>query len=356
MGDLDGSAKAFELFDSLLMLETPLLSHHLADMVGLYIKIASNREYDESIRIMALSFLMWCSVYKKNRLQKLNLTEPLISSLLVIGSEQMAQDDTNLDESDDSAVKLAFQVISSLATNLPPSLVFNEVMRHSFELIRMSTPGCRKSAMLALSVVVDGCADYMRSKLDQILPSLYLGLNDSETMVRRAACIALGSLAGKYAFFNWDLLLVRINRWLKYFRKTDEIEEVGEHHEALMPLLLKLINDSEYSVYCNALSALDAILEGLHDQVFVYLPGLMTRFLQLLESGDRKIRMLVTACIGSAAHASGNDFIPYFNEVIPRLHMLMRLGADKEDLDLRGVATDTVSTIAEAVGKDVFRV
>jgi hypothetical protein len=123
-----------------------------------------------------------------------------------------------------------------------------------------------------------------------------------------------------------------------------------------VPLLLKLINDPEYSVYYNALSALDAMLEGLQDQVQVYLPSLMARFLQLLESGDRKIRLIVTACIGSAAHAAGKEFIPYFNQVIPRLHILMQLGADKEDLDLRGVATDTVSTIAEAVGKDVFRV
>lgn len=87
-----------------------------------------------------------------------------------------------------------------------------------------------------------------------------------------------------------------------------------------------------------------------------YLPTLMGRLIFLLENSERKVKVIVTACIGSAAHAAGVNFGPYFPEVIARLATLMRLGEDRDDLDVRGVATDTVSTVAEAVGKDLFRV
>ena len=109
-------------------------------------------------------------------------------------------------------------------------------------------------------------------------------------------------------------------------------------------------------MHYHAISALDAIVEGLEERILPYLPSLMGSLIYFLENGDRKLKVIVTASIGSAAHASGSDFSPYFNDVILRLSELMKLGEVKDDLDLRGVATDTAGTVAEAVGKDLFRV
>ena len=41
---------------------------------------------------------------------------------------------------------------------------------------------------------------------------------------------------------------------------------------------------------------------------------------------------------------------------MPRLLQLMALGNDDQEMILRGVATDTMSNVAEAVGKDMFKV
>ena len=328
MGDVDGAAKAFEVFDTLLILEAPLLSPHFTDLVHFYIQISCNQQYEDSLRVMALSFLMWCSVYKKSKLTKSKLVSPLIASILPIGAES---DEDFSDEADDDPSKLAFQVLSSLSTNLAPSQVYPEVMQHIQNLLSMSSHGHRKAAMLALSVLVDGCSDHMRLRMNEFVPFLCHGLSDPHVMVRKAACTALGSIA-------------------------DEISEIMEYHSTLLPLISQLINDSDATIHYHAMSALDSMMEGLGDQIMPYLPALMGRLVSLLETGDSKIKLITTACIGSAAHAAQEHFAPYFDQVIPRLRVLMTLGENKEDLDLRGVATDTVSTVAEAVGQDMFRV
>jgi hypothetical protein len=140
---------------------------------------------------MALSFLMWCTIYKKNKLQKLKLIGPFVGSILPIGAES-----SDMEEDDDSPSKVAFQVISSLSTNLPPVCVFPEVMKYVVNFMQESAPSYRRAAMLALSVLVDGCADYMRTKLEDLLPILMNGLNDGDESVRIASCIALGSISG----------------------------------------------------------------------------------------------------------------------------------------------------------------
>lgn len=80
----------------------------------------------------------------------------------------------------------------------------------------------------------------------------------------------------------------------------------------------------------------------------------MNKLVSLLETSTRKVQILSTNCIGSAAHSAEEHFLPYFTEVVKRLHVLMSLTAPT-DLELRGVATDAMGAVAFAVGKDHFR-
>lgn len=61
-GDEESAGEIFEVFDTLLMLDAPLLSNHLVDLIRFFLSIGSNRELDDSLRVMALSFLMWAAV------------------------------------------------------------------------------------------------------------------------------------------------------------------------------------------------------------------------------------------------------------------------------------------------------
>ena len=149
------------------------------------------------------------------------------------------------------------------------------------------------------------------------------------SLCARAACIALGCLC----------------EWLP--------EECATRHASIVPILFNLIVDE--STQKNACTCLDSYLEILGDDIVNYLTLLMERLLVLLEGAAVPVKITVTGAIGSAAHAAKDRFTPYFDQTIKRLVPFLGLQGTDEQFDLRGVATDTIGTIADAVGADIFR-
>lgn len=325
-GDEDDAAKGIEVFDNLLLIEAPLLSKHISQLIEFFVGISANKNHGDKVRVSALSFLMWTTVYQKNKLMKLRLVSPIINSIFPIAAEEDPEDDH-----EDSPGRVALQVINSLSTNLPPQQVFPDCMQLIVSSMQNPDATARKAAMLTFGVLVDGCADHMRNKVEELLPLLCRGLQDPEAIVQKAACLALGSVAEELA------------------------DEIGQYHATLLPLIFNLLNDPNESVQRSSTNALDVILEGLGDDIMQYLPALMDKLVNLLDHGSNRVKGVVIACIGSAAHSAGDGFQPYFDQIMPRLQYYMSLTA-KDTLDLRGLATDTISAVAEAVGKDVFRV
>jgi hypothetical protein len=86
-----------------------------------------------------------------------------------------------------------------------------------------------------------------------------------------------------------------------------------------------------------------------------YLQLIMERLAGLLETGPIKVKAVVTGAIGSAAHASKQKFLPYFEPTMQRLKHFLVLTGEGEEIELRGITMDAVGTFAEAVGKDTFR-
>ncbi|KAL9542102.1 hypothetical protein MBANPS3_008780 [Mucor bainieri] len=326
-GDEESAGEIFEVFDTLLMLDAPLLSNHLVELIRFFLAIGSNRELDDSLRVMALSFLMWAAVYKQNKIRSLKLVGFIVEGLMPIGSEEDPED---VDE--DSPSRLAFKVLNALATNMPPQQVFPIVMPVVVTYMQNPDPNFRKAAMMSFAVIIEGCAEYMSPKLNELLPLVCSGLQDPEIIVRRAACMALGCLAEEMPV------------------------EISESHQILLPLVFNLMNDTNPEVTKHACNALDAILESLGDEVLQYLPMLMEKLLFLLDNAPQtETKATVMAAIGSAAHAAGEGFEPYFGGVMPRIRHLMTLTEGSDEALLRGVATDSAGAIAEAVGADKFR-
>jgi hypothetical protein len=105
----------------------------------------------------------------------------------------------------------------------------------------------------------------------------------------------------------------------------------------------------------SACTALDALLEVLHDVIDQYLSLIMERLSGLLETAPLNVKAVVTGAIGSAAHASKDQFTKYFQETMNRMQHFLVLTGEGEETELRGITMDTVGTFAEAVGKDLFR-
>jgi hypothetical protein len=64
---------------------------------------------------------------------------------------------------------------------------------------------------------------------------------------------------------------------------------------------------------------------------------------------------VVTGALGSAAHASKEKFLPYFQPTMNKLQHFLVLTGEGEETELRGITMDAVGTFAEAVGVDAFR-
>ena len=116
---------------------------------------------------------------------------------------------------------------------------------------------------------------------------------------------------------------------------------------------MNLINDPDTQK--SACTALDTLLEILHDNIEQYLQLIMERLAGLLENAPIRIKAVVTGAIGSAAHASKQGFLPYFQPTINRIAPFLTLTGEGEEIELRGIAMDAIGTFSEAIGKDVFR-
>ncbi|ORY33044.1 putative importin beta-4 subunit [Naematelia encephala] len=323
-GDDEGVKHAYDVFETLCILDTPLVAKHVPELTQFFLANASNKEVDETMRCGALNVLSWVIRYKKSKVQSLQLAKPIIEALLPIGCED---DPDDVDE--DSPSRLAFRTLDTLAQSLPPQQVFPVLTQQLQVYMSSSDPRMRKSALMAFGVSVEGCSEFIRPHVDQLWPIIEGGLQDPEVIVRKAACIALGCLC----------------EWLA--------EECATRHQTIVPILFNLIVDD--STQKNACTCLDSYLEILGDDIANYLTLLMERLLVLLETGSIPVKITVTGAIGSAAHAAKEKFAPYFDQTIKRLLPFVALQDGEEQGDLRGVATDTIGTMADAVGADIFR-
>lgn len=104
----------------------------------------------------------------------------------------------------------------------------------------------------------------------------------------------------------------------------------------------------------SACTALDALLEILHEHIEGYLHLIMERLSGLLETAPAPVKSVVIGAIGSAAHASKEKFLPYFQPTMDRIKYFLTLTGEGDEIELRGITMDAVGTFAEAVGKEVF--
>lgn len=326
--DTENAKQAFETFQTLLILEPHLLSKSLSDLLDFMLKMGSNTNIDDDYRVMALSWVMTCVRYRRNKVKSLKLGPALVRAMLAIGSEE---DSESQDE--DCPSRLAYRCVDTLSTSLPPSHVYEPLLGIAQQMLQSPDAGHRKSALICIGVGMEGAVDYVSQNLESILSAIVNGMQDSSPVVQRAALLALGQLA-------------------------DELPtEVAEHHAKLLPLVFDLMHSQGEKVGKSATTALEALLEGLEkEDILGYLPRLMSAFFAILHgsSVDVEVKTTVVAAIGSAAHSAENAFIPYFTDTMNLLAPYLSLKDTTEEMEFRGVVTDTLGAIAGAVGKEQF--
>ncbi|KAE8258551.1 hypothetical protein A4X13_0g1625 [Tilletia indica] len=321
----EGAKHIFAVFEILFQIESQVVNPHIAELVDFLLTKAADTNAEEDLRLMSLNGITNIVSYRRARVQSLGLAKIIIQRVMPIVVEE-----DNEDPDDETPSRLALRIIDGLSTELPPTHVFPALLEQLQVYASNSDPHHRKAALLAFSVAIEGCSDYLRPHLDKFWPLVESGLRDPDAVVRKAACLCIGCLC------------------------EDLGTETAAKHAAFLPAIMDLINTED--TQRQGCVAIDSLLECMdEDTIAQYLPSIMERLSVLLETADVKIKATVTGAIGSAAHASKEAFLPYFPRTVELMTPHLLLTEEGDELDLRGITTDTMGTFAEAVGKDAFR-
>ncbi|KAI0782615.1 ARM repeat-containing protein [Abortiporus biennis] len=323
-GNESGARQLFDVLETLLILEIPLLGQHIPQLAQFLLACGANRNYDSELRVLALNALNWTVQYKKSKVQSHNLAPALLEGLMPITTEEEPED---ID--DDAPSRSALRIIDGLATSLPPNQVFPALSQLIQTYFSSGDASHRRGAMLALGVAVEGCSEFMTPLMGQIWPVIEAGLQDPDASVRKASCIAVSCLC----------------EWLE--------DDCVAKHAVLVPTIMQLVNDP--ATQRSACTALDALLEILHEVIDQYLSLIMERLAVLLDTAPVPVKSVIIGAIGSAAHASKEKFLPYFQPTMQRFHSFLLLTGEGEEQELRGITMDAIGTFGEAVGKENFR-
>lgn len=323
-GHNDGVRQVCDVLEEMCLLEAPVFGNHLPNLIEFLLVNGGQQEHEESDRIVLLNSIIWICSHKRSKIQTLNLAKPMLTRLMKIATEEEPDD---VDE--DSPARLALRVIDELATELPPSHVFPPIFEEMQSYMQNSDAGHRKAALMAFGVSAEGCSEYIRPHMSELWPFIEAGLRDPELAVRKAACISLGCLC--------EVL----------------DEECAARHDTLLPMIMDLV--AQPDTQRTACTALDSLLEVMGDDIAKYLAAIMERLAALLETAPTPVKSTIVGAIGSAAHASKAGFLPYFQQTMQRFQPFLLLKEEGDDQDLRGITTDTIGTLAEAVGKEHFR-
>ncbi|KAK2062026.1 ARM repeat-containing protein [Colletotrichum caudatum] len=328
----------FEVFQSFLAYDSAFLAAHLKDLIHFMIDLAVNTEVEEDARSQALAFLSQCARYRRMKLQAMKD----MGALLMVKSMQVVTEiDTDDEDDDNSPARTALSLIDQLASDLPPRQVIVPLLEQFTQFAQNPNPGHRKSAILSLGTAAEGAPDFIATQLQPLLPILLQLLNDQDASVRHASLVGLIHLADEMA---------------------DELSP--KHRELISALLTNLEAVSGSSdkqsvrIIRAACGALDSLIgEGLDDELITeFGPKLIVPVGKLLGHDDFAVKAAAAGAIGAIASALGGEqFKPYFKEVMGALGQYVTIKDSEEALALRSSVCDSMGRIADAVGAQEFQ-
>lgn len=154
-----------------------------------------------------------------------------------------------------------------------------------------------------MAVLAEGCSEYIRTKyLEHFLQYTFQGISDSDPVVRNAALFALGQfsehLQPNISLYSHELLPI-------LFEYLSQICAHIKQEKKEPPSVNRMFY------------ALEMFCENLNESFLPYLPTLMERLFEIL-SMDTSVHIteLALSAIGSAAMASKEYMLPYFEKII----------------------------------------
>ncbi|KAG8196440.1 hypothetical protein JTE90_012265 [Oedothorax gibbosus] len=340
--DQELACECLEVFDELIECEVAVLAPHLKSLIELGLEIAASDKFDNDLRIKAVNLISYLVRLKKKAIIKQRLAQPILEVLFPLMCQPCPGDADDLDEDEleTSLPSTAGQALDIMALHLPPAKLLPLLMHHLQSAFENNNPYHRKAAFLALSVIAEGCSEYIRHKyLPIFIPVIIRGIKDADAIVRNAALFAIGQYAEflqpEISKYGIELLPVLF----EYLQQTC--------------LLLQQGNKNPPSL-TRTFYAVERFCENLED-IVPYLPTLMnclSTFLTINTEKSVVVKELAVEAIGSVASSAKTNFVPYFNPIVEHLKTFICADHTDETSSLQTQSIDTLSIILRSVGPE----
>ncbi|CAL1596751.1 unnamed protein product [Knipowitschia caucasica] len=337
----DQASEAMEVFNELMESEVSIIVPHVAAIVSFCLEVGADTTLISSLRIKALSCLIFLIRLKSKVVIKQKLLNPILQSIFPVltatpppGEEDPEDQEDSDDEDHDSPKHVAAQIIDTMALHMPPEKLFQQLMPLTRAALSSEDPYQRKGGLMCLAVLAEGCAEHIRTKmLPSLLQTVCQSLSDNNQVVRSAALFALGQF-------------------------SEHLQpDISKYCAELMPLLLQYLsclNETKTVHVTKAFYALENFMENLGSDIEPYLSHLMETMLTTLNTAESlRIKELAVSAIGAIANAAKELLVPYFSPVIENLKGYLT-ATTEEMRSLQTQALDTLSVLARTIGKDVF--
>ncbi|KAK1123971.1 hypothetical protein K0M31_006999 [Melipona bicolor] len=341
----DKAITCFELLDDLCENAIAVITPHVNPLVNMCLVIARNKALDDVLRVKAVTFIGWLTRTKKKTVIKHKLIEPILDMLFTLMSTKPQDDNDEIyfsgDNEDNTPITCATQTLDLLALHLPPEKLIPHLLQYIEPSLQSIDIYAKKAAYLTMAVLAEGCSEYIRTKyLEHFLQYTFQGISDSDPVVRNAALFALGQfsehLQPNISLYSHELLPI-------LFEYLSQICAHIKQEKKEPPSVNRMFY------------ALEMFCENLNESFLPYLPTLMERLFEIL-SVDTSVHIteLALSAIGSAAMASKEYMLPYFEKIITILDNYLSDKQTEETMCLQVQAVDTLGIIARTIGDTNF--
>ncbi|XP_076749367.1 importin-4 [Xylocopa sonorina] len=341
----DKAIECFEVLDELCENAIAVIAPHIKPLVNMCLAIASNKSLDDALRVKAVNFIGWLARTKKKAIIKHKLVEPILDMLFILMSTRPEDDNDEVyfsgDNEDNTPVTCATQTLDLLALNLPPEKLIPQLLRYIEPSLQGTDVYAKKASYLAMAVLAEGCSEYIRTKyLESFLRCTCQGITDTIPVVRNAALFALGQF-------------------------SEHLQpDISQYSSELLPVLFEYLGQicahikqdkKEPPSVDRMFYALEMFCENLNESLLPYLPTLMDRLFEILNADTTvHVRELSLSAIGSAAMASKEHMLPYFEKIVSILNGYLSEKQTEDTMCLQVQAVDTLGVIARTIGDKNF--
>ncbi|XP_067014129.1 importin-5 [Anabrus simplex] len=324
------------------------LRPQLENILELCMKVLSNDDLPDSWRHLGLEVIVTLAETAPAMLRKVGAKYIPILVPQVLKMMTDLEDDSEwsitdeiVDDDNDSNTVVAESALDRLACGLGGKTMMPHIEANIPTMLANPDWRYRHAALMALSAVGEGCHKQMESMLNQIMDGVLNFLNDPHPRVRYAACNAIGQMSTDFA---------------PLFEK--------KFHEKVVPGLLMLLDDNDNPrVQAHAGAALVNFSEDCPKNILTqYLNAIMgkleailtAKFTELVEKGTKLVLEQVVTTIASVADTSEEQFVAYYDRLMPCLKYIIQNATTPDLKMLRGKAIECVSLIGLAVGPEKF--